>query len=168
MQNEGLAGGAIQSVIQESIFRGSSQAAYKAIDFVNNKLGTNKRKAGNAVATIAAETLGTVLALGFARGRVKAESDEGTDAPDRVGDILKSFTDQVWKSVEQAQLAMQDPEFDVVDTEYNTSFDFGMENLSQLEMDVITGMVVLDEEGNNLSSELSSYDADTSALASSI
>ena len=164
MEQEGLVGGALQSVVQESLFRGGSQVVYKAIDAINNRLGTNKRKAGNTVATIAAETLSTVAALSFARSRSGARTDEGTRTPDRITDILRAFSDEVWKNVEKAQMALSDPAYEVVDTEINQNFDFDLNAVpSELEQDMLTGLIVLDEEDNNITP--SGFDSSESEYA---
>jgi hypothetical protein len=151
MEQEGVASGALQSVIQESMFRGRSQLIYRAVDAVNNRLGTNQRKAGNAAATIAAEVLGTVASLSFARGKVEARTDAGTYVPDRIGDILRDFSAEVWKNVEKAQMEMNDPEYEVVDSTTNQQLDFDVSAVpSELEQNIETGWVVLDEDNNNL------------------
>lgn len=169
MEQEGIVSGGIQSVIQESLFRGGSQMVYKAIDAVNTRMGGNKRKAGNAIATIAAETISTVAALSFARSRVKAKNSEGGDMPDRISDILKAFSEEVWKNVERAQQALSDPTYEVLDTTENQQTDFDLNAVpTELEQDMITGLVVLDEDGNNLNIRgFDSADSEESALVSS-
>ena len=168
MEQQGLVGGALQGVVQESLFRGGSQFVYKAIDSINTRLGGNKRKAGNAVATIAAETISTVAALSLARGAVKAKTPEGLDVPDRIGDMLKEFSTEVWKNVQIAQERLLDPKYEVIDTDYNNSYDFELSAIpDELSRDIDDGWVVLDEEGGRLEATFSSSDEEQAALVSS-
>jgi len=168
LETEGLAVGAVQGLIQEGVFQGISRAAYSTIDHFANKLPGGKTKAGNAIATVAAEALSTVLSLGISRAVTKQQTRGEEFVPDRIGDILKNVTEQIWQMVEQAQLAMSDPNYEVLDTTENQSMNFEVSAVpSQFEQDIQSGLIVLDEEGNQIATEFESSSSEQVQLAGS-
>lgn len=166
METEGMAVGALQGFIQESMFKGISQMAYSAIDGIASKLPGGRTRVGNAIATVAAETFGTVVSLGMSRSMVKQKTRAQEFVPDRIGDILQNVTEQIWQMVEQAQLAMNDPEYEVMDHSANQQVDFEVSAVpSQFEQDVETGLIILDEDMNPIATELESVQTEQLQMA---
>jgi hypothetical protein len=166
IDTQGYIAGSIQGLAQEQLFQGFSQLSHLAIDSVAGKLPGGKTRAGNAVATVAAETLATVMSLSFARGLTKQETRNQEIIPDRVGDILKNISEQIWQMVEQAQVSLLDPLLEVLDTSENQQLDFEVSAIpSEFEQDMEAGLIVLDENNNPLPTEFENTMSEQAQLA---
>lgn len=169
VETEGLVMGALQGLVQESLFQGISRAAYGAVDFAANKLPGGRTRAGNAMATVAAEALSTVVSLGVSRAATNQKTRAQEFVPDRIGDMLRNVSEQIWQMVEQAQLAMFDQNYEVLDTTENQNIDFEVSAIpSQFEQDVESGLTVLDEDGNPLPTEFENTASEQATIQSGI
>ena len=87
--------------------------------------------------------------------------------PDRIGDILKNVTEQIWQMVEQVQLSLLDPQYEVMDTAENQNLDFEVSAIpSELEQNIESGLVVIDDDNNPLPTEFENTMSDQAQLSS--
>jgi hypothetical protein len=111
---------------------------------------------GRGVGTVAAEVISTILSHSVSRvlTRQRRGPESNEYVPDMLSRLLGNFVEQVWQMVEQAQSAMLNPDYEVVDTDENTQMDFETSaNLSTLQWDLETGVVVLDADDTQIASE---------------
>lgn len=147
LQSEGAIVGGLQSLIQENLFMASSNIAYKLVDRTLAKSGFENMKVGRGLAVIGAEVLSTVLALGLSRAAVKQKTNDGDYVPDYIGKMLQEFSQQVWLAAEQAQLDINKPEYEMVDTDENSNLEQTTTgSLSVNELDSITGFISIDDD----------------------
>lgn len=169
IETEGYAIGAAQAYVQESLFKGFSQAAYGAIDWFNRGVGKNM-SVGRGVGTVFAEVAATILSQSAVRALTKQRATKDGDyMSDIMSRLLASFVEQVWQAVQEAQEAALDPEYEVIDTDENSQLDIDTTAyLSPLQADIESGYVVLDADSTPISSEFEDAQTEWVSQASSI
>jgi hypothetical protein len=169
VQTEGLVVGAAQSLLKETLFNTANQLIFKGIDKISGRVPGGQTKVAAGIATVGAEILGTVFALGVSRTLSKQRTQQDEFITDRMTDLLKSFSEQIWKLVEQAQLAANDPSIEIVDTDENQRLDFELSAVpSELERDVESGIIIIEETGAVLDTEFDNSSQQQASLSSGI
>jgi hypothetical protein len=157
VSNEGYALGSIQAAAQEVVFAGTSRLATQIVDNVAGVTGLSQMSSVRAGGTAVAEVISTVLALSISRNLAGAELSHGMGAyPDATERAMSEVATYVWQMAEQALLSLYDRAVEVMDTDENQAMDFNPEAApSELEADLQTGMVVVDETGEDITEDFS-------------
>lgn len=149
LQYQGLTSGLLSSVAQETISSSISRMAYNITDRVLGSRIKNMTSARSSVLAIGAETISTVMAQSLVRSVTLPETKYGGDTPDLVSRLVAQYTEQVWKSSEEAFLQLISMgDMEVIDIEENQAIDFEMTAVpSDLQDDIRSGLIVIDGDG---------------------
>lgn len=150
-------------IAQEMLFSATSIASQKVVGAAFGGIEDGHMTGGNAIARIGSELLGAALAQGISRriterfkpGGPKTESYSAVTA---LGDMLSKGLESIQVNTQKAieglyQKAMGVEDVSMEDGDTAQPVDFVAALPSELERDIETGMVVIDENGDELDVE---------------
>ena len=151
MESQGLAAGAVQGLSQTLVQQGFSELSRSA---VTKLLPRRKNVRGTtAIAGVTSEAISSLMSLSVARSITKQRTIGGRKPQDFISGFLINYVENVWKMVEEMQLALLNSNAEVLDTTYNQNLDFDATGfVSEFEWDLETGMIIVDSDSNPLAS----------------
>lgn len=164
IEAEGLVTGTLKGVQQELLFTGISMAAETAVDQMMNRALRADPSSSGVAKSLAVEVLSTIMAQGIARGMTNIKYNKRQRASTTmVAKAITAMQNQVedtWRQLEEAYLAAQNQNVDVVDTAANESISWESSGYeSDFTIDIDTGLVVLDNDGNGITTEFETNEA---------
>jgi hypothetical protein len=151
---ENLFYGLSQVTFREVTLRALNRGVVHVLDRVMPSALEGPHREG--VLGVAAELLGTALAMGVSRAFSEAIVNEDWDwgqAVDFMVEAIRQTTLYVWRAAEQYALLILQGEVEVLDHEENWAFDYSPEVIDPAEMALTLGLVVLDAESGTPLSE---------------